>query len=117
MYGKLVTGATFALLLASPGMAATSSPAPSSHVKATSNASSSMKKETLHHVRAKKISMNSSKSGRSEVRALNTLEAAGYRQLNDLHAKGADFVGTVQKAGKTHDVTVTPAGGIKASLA
>lgn len=117
MYGKLVTGVAFALLLVSPGMAATSSPSIAGHVEATPHASSSMKKKAMHHARGKKVAMINSKSGRSEVHALNALEAAGYRQLKDLHAKGADFAGTAQKAGKSYDVTVMPSGSIKATLA
>jgi hypothetical protein len=117
MYGKLVTSAVFALLLASPTMAATPVPVASSHTKAISHVSSHMNKKTMHHVRRKKVSMVSSKSGHSEVHALNALQAAGYRQLNDLHAKGADFVGTARKAGKSYDVTVMPSGAIKATLA
>ena len=117
MYGKLATGAVFALLLASPAMAATPASTASSHTKAASHASSTMNKKTVHHVRDKKISMISSKSGHSEVHALNALQATGYRQLKDLHAKGADFVGTAQKAGKSYDVTVMPSGSIKATIA
>lgn len=117
MYGKLITSAAFALLLASPTMAATHSPSASTQVKGTSAVSSSMKKETKHHVRAKKVAMISPKSGRSEIHALNALESAGYRQFTNLHANGADFVGTAQKAGKTYDVTVMPSGSIKAASA
>ncbi|HWF67944.1 MAG TPA: hypothetical protein VN670_11595 [Acidobacteriaceae bacterium] len=115
MYGKLVTGAIFTLLLASPAMAATPALAASSHTQAASHTSSSMNKETVHHVRGKKVSMIS--SGHSEVHALNALQAAGYRRLKNLHAKGANFVGTAQKAGKSYDVTVTPSGSIKATIA
>lgn len=117
MYGKLVTGAVFALLLTSPAMAATPAPAASSHTKAASHANLSTNKEAAHHVHGKKVSMFSLKSGHSEVHALNALQAAGYRQLKDLHAKGAEFVGTAQKAGKSYDVTVMPSGSIKATIA
>ena len=71
----------------------------------------------MHHVRGKKVAMIGAKFGHNEVHALNALEASGYRQFTNLHAKGADFIGTAQKAGKSYDVTVTPSGSIKATLA
>ena len=61
--------------------------------------------------------MRSPNPGHSEVHALNALEAAGYRHFTNLHAKGAEFVGTAQKAGKTYDVTIGPSGSIKATIA
>lgn len=117
MDGKLVTGCAFALMLASPATAAVPSSVTLSHTKATAVARSNMEKETMHHVRGRKIAMISPASGHSEVHALNALEAAGYRHLTNLHAKGANFVGTAQKAGKSYDVTVGPSGSIKATIA
>jgi hypothetical protein len=76
-----------------------------------------MKKEAMHHVRARKVAMIRSRFGHSEVNALNALEAAGYRQFTNLHENGANFVGTAQKAGKNYEVTVMPSGTIKATIA
>ena len=47
-----------------------------------------------------------------QVQALNKLEASGYRQFENLHARGADFVATATKGGKTDAVTVRPSGTI-----
>jgi hypothetical protein len=63
----------------------------------------------------KKTAENVSIQGHREVQALNTLESAGYRQFNNLHASGTNFVATAMKAGKSYDVTVTPAGRIEAT--
>jgi hypothetical protein len=51
--------------------------------------------------------------GDREVSALNSLEAAGYRNFDNLRASGHDFVATATKAGKTFDVTVLPSGKIQ----
>lgn len=88
----------------------------------TASIKTSAKDMHHHHNMAKKGSprktaKNMSIQGNREVRALNALEAAGYRQFNNLHAKGADFVTTAMKAGKSYSVTVTSAGRIEATRA
>lgn len=75
-----------------------------------------------HHKMAKsehgkKTAVNESPQAAQEVRALNTPGSTGYRQFSNLHADGSDFVATATKAGKSFDVTVSPAGQIEARKA
>ena len=72
--------------------------------------------KATHHHHAK-MAKNVSVQGDREVRALNALESAGYRQFNNLRANGTDFVATAMKAGRSYDVTVTPQGRIEAKKA
>jgi hypothetical protein len=117
MYRKLIAGTACLILLASPVAAATNATATASQSKVAGHSSTSMQKKTVRHTHRKKIAMNTSTRGDKEVNALNSLEAAGYRQFANLHAMGAGFVGTAQKAGKIYDVTVMPSGSIKAARA
>lgn len=109
MSTKLLIAATAAILAASPALAATQA-ASKSHAAAITSEKTKMHH---HHRMARKVSMR----GDAEVRALNVLEAAGYRQFNDLHARGRDFLATASKAGKFYDVTVMPSGSINANIA
>jgi hypothetical protein len=52
--------------------------------------------------------------GDREVRALNRLEAAGYRQFGDFVRKGSEFVTTANKHGELFRVTVAANGVISA---
>ena len=70
--------------------------------------------KTSDHNHHAKMAKNVLGRGNGEVRALNALESAGYRQFNNLHASGTDFVATAMKAGQSYDVTVTPQGRIEA---
>ena len=70
-----------------------------------------------HHHHPAKMAKNVSVQGDREVRALNALESAGFRQFNNLRANGTDFVATAMKAGQSYDVTVTPQGRIEARKA
>lgn len=91
--------------------------------KTASNESAKTSAKAVHHHKMartehrKKTAENVSVQGNREVDALNTLESAGYRQFDNLHANGANFVATAMKSGKSFDVTVTPAGQIEATKA
>jgi hypothetical protein len=86
--------ATMAVFLAaSPALAGTQA-ATKGH--ATANSIRMKAKMHHHHRMARKVSMR----GDAEVRALNALEAAGYREFDDFHAQGKHFVATATKAGK-----------------
>ncbi len=113
----LVIGAASIALLAAPAIAMTSD-ANAIHTKtqtATNSATSVRKAVHRHH--HDRLSMNASTRGDKEVRALNTLEAAGYRQFGTLHAHGSEFVTTATKAGHSYNVTVMPSGKIQANNA
>lgn len=99
--------AASAMLLAAPALAeaATTNAVQSATTGKTKTASTEATK-------------NVSVKGDREMRALNALESAGYRQFNTLHANGTDFfVATAMKAGQSCDVTVTPQGRIEARKA
>lgn len=107
-----------ALLIVSPALAATSQitahhSATVKHASTTTTKKAVISSRMNHNRMAKKVSMR----GNEEIRALNALESHGYRQFNDLHAKGADFVATARKNGRLYDVTVMPSGHIRAASA
>jgi hypothetical protein len=108
MFRNIIIAASCAALLTVPAIAMTTQTAPKS-----SMATSQTDNSTVHH--RHHIAMKSANRGDREVNALNALEAAGYRQFNNLHASGRNFVATAQKAGKSYDVTVNPSGGIQTS--
>ncbi len=123
----LFAAAASAMLLTAPALAAATTQhavhaqaktAAKTQAASTKTASSKAvpAKTTRHHHRSK-IARNMSVRGDREVRALNALESAGYRKFNNLHASGTNFVATAMKAGKSYDVTVTPAGSIEANKA
>lgn len=102
--------------------AASTKTASSKTTPAKMASTTAMPAKTVHHrskmaksEHHKKTAENVGMQGSREVDALNTLESAGYRQFNDLHASGTDFTATAMKAGKSYDVTVTPAGKIDAT--
>ncbi len=117
MYKMLITGAACAILLAAPAAAMTPNTANVSHTNVATSPSTSGNKTATHYGHRNRLARNSSTRGDREVHALNALEAAGYRQFTDVHARGANFVATAQKAGKSYDVTVMPSGNIRATNA
>lgn len=110
MFRNLTAVAVCAVLLAGPAIAMTPDMASKGSI-----AASQADTGAIH--RAHRISVSRSTRGNREVNALNALEAAGYRQFDNLHADGRDFVATAHKAGKSYDVTITPSGAIQASNA
>lgn len=117
----LLAAAASTMFLAAPALAAThparaqsQTAAKTTPAKAAPAKSASAKITHRHHSR---MARNVSTRGDREVRALNALESAGYRQFANLHAKGHEFVATAMKGGKSYDVTVTGADRIEATRA
>ncbi|HEX4105500.1 MAG TPA: hypothetical protein VHX92_04650 [Rhizomicrobium sp.] len=110
-----LAAAAGAMLLATPAMAATTITHTTHAQSATATNVKSAK--ATHHRHHQKMTMNMSARGDREVEALNRLESAGYRQFDNLRHKGAGFVATAMKSGKSYDVTITPAGRIDATRA
>jgi hypothetical protein len=52
--------------------------------------------------------------GDKEVRALNLLEAAGYRNMSELQRTGSEFSATASKRGSLYNVQVAANGKISA---
>ncbi|MBU6445335.1 MAG: hypothetical protein KGR48_15645 [Alphaproteobacteria bacterium] len=78
-----------------PHEATSHKPMPSRHARRHRLASRGGTRETL---------------GDRETDALNALELAGYRNVQDMHATGANIVASVEKNNKRITVTVMPDG-------
>lgn len=113
----LVAAAAGAMLLTAPALAANAAKPPAHAHAQPMKSTKTTSAKPMHHRHAKKVSMNMSTRGDREVRALNALESAGYRQFDNLHRKGGEFVATAMKSGRSYDVTITPAGQIQAARA
>lgn len=112
----VITAACIALL-AAPAVAATSNASVAhNHIQTAAKSVVHTRNAARRHHRDR-LATKSSTRGDGEVRALNALEAAGYRQFNNLHVQGANFVATASKAGKSYTVTVMPSGSIQANKA
>ena len=114
MIKYFLTGTAAALLLTSAAVGAPAATTGSGHAAITQTDHNT--KSKTHHRHHNHLAKKASIRGDNEVHALNVLEAAGYRQLNNLHAQGLDFVAKAEKAGKSYNVSVTPTGSIKATI-
>jgi len=114
MYKTLIASVACVALLGVQALAAQTQPTSHTANKVAQNSATNDHKANKH-THHRKLAMNASLQGDREVRALNALEAAGYRQFANLRAQGKTFVATASKSGRSYNVTVSSAGSIQAN--
>jgi hypothetical protein len=114
MYKTLVAAVACVALLGVPALAAQTKSSSHTAIKVAQQRTTNHPKNSKH-AHHHKLAMNASLRGDREVRALNALEAAGYRRFANLHPKGNTFIATASKSGRSYNVTVSSAGNIQAN--